>query len=190
MAAEPSHHAEFSTSTHRIIGYCKVGYAVTYGKHLHKGVLADTDLIPSKSLCICPLYSSAMPPLCAHSTSDRHHHTFASCYSSLPIFPCLVQSVLFAIAPVIPLTLTHHHTIAIHTASPSSSSATFIGMVSPSTQPPLCTPQYILYSSGLLVHPLFSLFSNCTILILGHISPLCACFDLSCPLSSCFPFHP
>ena len=58
---------------------CKVGYVIAYGKHLHKGVLADTDLILARTispplskvfLCSSFLCLSAVPPLHIHFTSD------------------------------------------------------------------------------------------------------------------------
>ena len=128
---------------------CKVGYVVAYGKHSHKGVLADADSILTRttspplskvSLRSSFLCSSAVPPLRVHFTSDRHCHIYSpQTTHRVLISPHLSQSRSIPLRhrAFMHSTPMHYHTTAMHTTNPLSSSPTFVGVDSPSTRTPL-----------------------------------------------------
>jgi len=108
-------------------------------KHSHTGVLADADSIPARTSSPPRLshfvfvisYSSAVPPSRALIDTATHPPcAFTSCYRSS--FDPSSSPSLLSYTRLRRTTAQHPHD-----ASPLSSSATSVDVVSPSTRPPL-----------------------------------------------------
>lgn len=124
-------------------------------------ILARTSSATATSLCC-----SANPPLKFHlcpsnfpvsTTSRAGRSVLDRLQSSLASF-VFHYPLLLTIAPVISLTPMHRRmpTTATCVTTPLSSSSSLVDVSSTSTQPPLRSPHWISYGSGILDFPLFS----------------------------------